>query len=112
MQIHEFERGLQGRVAIITGAAVGNGRAFCERLAEEGAIIVIADIADASETAKAVEATGATHFVDDLPEILLAEAFPSGVERILFDPDHHHEALGTTVTTVHAWVELRQQLLP
>lgn len=59
-----------------------------------------------------IGATGATHFVDDLPEILLAEAFPSGVERILFDPDHHHEALGTTVTTVHAWVELRQQLLP
>jgi NAD(P)-dependent dehydrogenase (short-subunit alcohol dehydrogenase family) len=59
MQIHEYERGLQGRVVIVTGAAVGNGRAFCERLAEEGAIIVIADIADASETARVVESTGA-----------------------------------------------------
>jgi NAD(P)-dependent dehydrogenase (short-subunit alcohol dehydrogenase family) len=58
MQIHQFERGLQGRVAIVTGAAVGNGRAFCERLAEEGAIIVIADIADASETQRAAEALG------------------------------------------------------
>jgi NAD(P)-dependent dehydrogenase (short-subunit alcohol dehydrogenase family) len=59
MQIHQFERGLQGRVAIVTGAAVGNGRAFCERLAEEGAHIVIADIADASETQRAAEALGA-----------------------------------------------------
>jgi NAD(P)-dependent dehydrogenase (short-subunit alcohol dehydrogenase family) len=58
MQIHQFERGLQGRVAVITGAAVGNGRAFCERLAQEGARIVIADIADASETHSLVEAAG------------------------------------------------------
>lgn len=54
MQIHQFESGLKGRVALITGAALGNGRAFCERLAEEGAAIAIADIADASETVAAV----------------------------------------------------------
>ncbi|MCX8050777.1 MAG: SDR family oxidoreductase [Chlorobi bacterium] len=54
MQIHRFEEGLHGRVALITGAAIGNGRAFCERLAEEGAAIAIADIADASETVAAV----------------------------------------------------------
>lgn len=58
MKIHEFEHGLQNRVAIVTGAALGNGRAFCERLAEEGAIIVIADIEDASETVRLVEAVG------------------------------------------------------
>jgi NAD(P)-dependent dehydrogenase (short-subunit alcohol dehydrogenase family) len=58
MQLHQFERGLQGRVAIVTGAAVGNGRAFCERLAQEGATIVIADIADASEVLHAVQAIG------------------------------------------------------
>lgn len=56
MQIHEFEQGLHGRVALITGAAVGNGRAFCERLAEEGAAIAIADLADASGTIEAVRA--------------------------------------------------------
>ncbi|RMF34313.1 MAG: SDR family oxidoreductase [Chlorobiota bacterium] len=54
MQIHEFESGLHGRVALITGAAVGNGTAFCERLAEEGASIAIVDIADASTTVAAV----------------------------------------------------------
>ncbi len=58
MKIHEFERGLQDRVAIVTGAAVGNGRAFCERLAEEGAKIIIADIADASDTVRAVQEAG------------------------------------------------------
>ncbi|GIV57053.1 MAG: 3-oxoacyl-ACP reductase [Candidatus Kapaibacterium sp.] len=54
MQIHQFESGLHGRVALITGAAVGNGSAFCERLAEEGASIAIVDIADASATVTAV----------------------------------------------------------
>ncbi len=55
MQIAQFEEGLHVLVALITGAAIGNGRAFCERLAEEGASIAIADIADASQTVAAVE---------------------------------------------------------
>lgn len=54
MQINKYERGLQDKVALVTGAALGNGRAFCERLAEEGATVIIADIADASETVEAV----------------------------------------------------------
>jgi NAD(P)-dependent dehydrogenase (short-subunit alcohol dehydrogenase family) len=58
MQLHQFERGLQDRVAIVTGAVVGNGRAFCERLAQEGANIVIADIADASETLASLKESG------------------------------------------------------
>lgn len=58
MQIHEFERGLKDRVAIVTGAAVGNGRAFCERLAQEGAIVVIADIEDADEALRLVKDNG------------------------------------------------------
>jgi NAD(P)-dependent dehydrogenase (short-subunit alcohol dehydrogenase family) len=58
MQLHEYETGLKGRVAIVTGAAVGNGRAFCERLAQEGASIVVADIADATEIVNAVKASG------------------------------------------------------
>jgi NAD(P)-dependent dehydrogenase (short-subunit alcohol dehydrogenase family) len=58
MQLHQYERGLQGRVAIVTGAAIGNGRAFCERLVQEGASIVLADIADASETLAVLEQAG------------------------------------------------------
>ncbi len=54
MQITRFERGLRDRVAIVTGAAIGNGRAFCERLAEEGAKLIIADLEEAVETERAV----------------------------------------------------------
>jgi NAD(P)-dependent dehydrogenase (short-subunit alcohol dehydrogenase family) len=59
MQLHQFETGLKDRVAIVTGAAVGNGRAFCERLAQEGAHIVIADIQEATDTLNAVRSLGA-----------------------------------------------------
>lgn len=52
------EKRLNNKIAIVTGAAIGNGQAFCVRLAQEGATIVIADIADASETKALVEATG------------------------------------------------------
>ncbi len=49
---------LENRVAIVTGAAIGNGLAFCERLAQEGAAIVVADIAEATEARRRVEAVG------------------------------------------------------
>lgn len=29
-------------------------------------------------------------YIDDLPEILLAEGFPEATERLLFDPEQHH----------------------
>ena len=51
-------RRLEGRTAIVTGAVVGNGRAFCRRLAEEGASIMIADIADADEVIEEVRQLG------------------------------------------------------
>jgi len=35
---------IQGRVAVVTGAAVGTGRAIAHRLAAEGASVVLADI--------------------------------------------------------------------
>jgi NAD(P)-dependent dehydrogenase (short-subunit alcohol dehydrogenase family) len=49
---------LTDRVALVTGAAVGNGQAFCLRLAREGAKIMIADIAEASEAVEKVEEIG------------------------------------------------------
>ncbi|RPI69521.1 MAG: SDR family oxidoreductase [Ignavibacteriae bacterium] len=58
MQIAAFERGLKDRVAIVTGAAVGNGRAFAERLLQEGARLVIADLQDASAMAEELRRQG------------------------------------------------------
>lgn len=47
---------LAGKVAVVTGAASGNGRAISERFAEEGADIVLADLNEAGmeETARRV----------------------------------------------------------
>jgi SDR family mycofactocin-dependent oxidoreductase len=63
---------LDGKVALVTGAARGQGRAICTRLAEDGADIIAVDAltdvatvqyamakpADLAETVRLVEATG------------------------------------------------------
>lgn len=49
---------LEGKTAIVTGAVVGNGRAFCRRLAAEGARVMIADIVDAEEVLEEVSRAG------------------------------------------------------
>lgn len=46
-------------------------------------------------------------FLDDLPEILLAEEFPSTTERWLFDPECHHSASASKGLQVFAdWQKL------
>lgn len=51
---------LEGRVAVVTGGGNGIGRACCERFAEEGADIVVADILDdaGAETVAGVKERG------------------------------------------------------
>ena len=53
-------KGHKDKVAVITGAANGIGQAFAKRLAEDGAHIAVADIADGRDTVKLVEAAGRT----------------------------------------------------
>jgi len=48
----------EGRVAILTGGAGGLGRYFARALANAGADVAIADLADASEAVAAIEAAG------------------------------------------------------
>jgi NAD(P)-dependent dehydrogenase (short-subunit alcohol dehydrogenase family) len=50
---------LDGKVAIITGAARGIGREYSIRFGQEGAKVVAADVLDCSETVAAVQKTGA-----------------------------------------------------
>src|SRR5919205_1254482 len=62
-------RSLEGKVAVLTGAANGIGRALASRLAEEGAALCLADLNREAleETAHALDARGAdvsTHVVD------------------------------------------------
>ena len=45
-----------------------------------------------------------THYVDDLPEVLLAAGFPKDVDRVLFDPESHHEAAG--LRRLSSWAEI------
>jgi 3-oxoacyl-[acyl-carrier protein] reductase len=49
---------LKDRVAIVTGAAKGLGKAFCLALTKEGAKIVAVDIADLKDTMKEIESLG------------------------------------------------------
>src|SRR5213594_4354286 len=69
---------LDGRVAIVTGAGRGIGRATAVRFAQEGAAVVVNDIdvEPAKEAAAAVEAVGGRALVstDDTTELGAARA--------------------------------------
>jgi len=46
------------KIAVISGAANGIGQAFAQRLAQDGAHVVVADVAPGADTVKLVEAAG------------------------------------------------------
>jgi p-cumic alcohol dehydrogenase len=49
---------LKDKVAIVTGAARGLGRAYAEAMAKEGAAVVVGDVRDCAETVAAIEGAG------------------------------------------------------
>ena len=53
-----MENRLAGKVALVTGAARGLGKAYCVAMAKEGADIVAVDILDCGATERAVENAG------------------------------------------------------
>lgn len=51
-------------------------------------------------------------FIDDLPEIFLAESFPKPVRPVLFDPERHYENLNIPDATIcNTWAEIKKTLL-
>lgn len=49
-----------------------------------------------------------THFVEDLPEVLQEEAFPSGVIKLLFDPAGVAAEVAPDVQVFKTWVEIQR----
>lgn len=49
---------LEGKTALVTGGAVGIGRAIAVRLASDGARVVVTDVKDGAETVEAIEDAG------------------------------------------------------
>jgi (S)-1-phenylethanol dehydrogenase len=76
---------LDGRVAVVTGAADGIGRAFAGRLAAEGANVAVLDIADAAGTVAEIQAAGAkgASFVIDVADPLQVSRAAAEVEAAL-----------------------------
>ena len=71
---------LSGKVAIVTGAARGLGRAYCEALAKEGALVVAADLNPCADTVDAIEAAGGSGVAVQV-DVSNAESCDSMAER-------------------------------
>ena len=77
-------RRLEGRVALVTGAASGIGRATAERLASEGAAVVVTDVRDEAgeETAAALADALYVHL-----DVADEAGWQAAVERVLTERD-------------------------
>jgi NAD(P)-dependent dehydrogenase (short-subunit alcohol dehydrogenase family) len=72
---------LNGKTAVVTGGERGIGRAYCERLAKDGANVVVVDIDDASKLVAELEGSGEkTSMVCDVSK---PEQIAKVAERVL-----------------------------
>ena len=77
-------RRLEGRVALVTGAASGIGRVTTVRLAEEGSVVVVTDVQDEAgeEAAAAIRETGGDALYIHL-DVTDEAGWAAAVERVL-----------------------------
>jgi NAD(P)-dependent dehydrogenase (short-subunit alcohol dehydrogenase family) len=78
---------LSGRVAIVTGAARGIGRAIAERLSRSGAQVAIWDIDAAAASEAAGRIGGATALMADVTDPVTIEAALAATQARLGPPD-------------------------
>ncbi len=78
---------LDGRVAIVTGAARGIGRAIAARLAASGARVALWDVDGAAAKAAAAEVAGAIDLVADVTDPATIDAALAATEARLGTPD-------------------------
>jgi len=72
---------LEGKVAVITGAASGIGRASARRFADEGAHVVVADLTDEQGTAVASEVGGLYVHTDVTDQKSVEAMYAAALER-------------------------------
>src|SRR6059058_2331874 len=86
------------KVAIVTGAAGGLGLAIAERLAADGAAVVVADVSDAGEVAALIARTREQFGRLD---ILVSNAGIGGTHAFLDEPiEHWNRVLAVNLTGV------------
>src|SRR4051795_3752240 len=75
---------LEGRVAVVTGAASGIGRALAGRFAQEGMRVVLADVDDAElERAVAEISSGGAEAIGVRPDVSRADEVQTLADRTL-----------------------------
>lgn len=72
---------VEGKVALVTGASGGIGRATAVALAREGAKLVLGDVADLAESAEAVRAAGTSEVISLKLDVTSAADAEAAVSR-------------------------------
>lgn len=64
-----------------------------------------------AEKLSRIQSVGCSYFVDDLPEFLSEPDFPKGINRILFDPNEHHQK-NSSFLRAASWDEVGKLIAP